>query len=139
MDALAANIRRVRKDVGLTQAELAERLGIQQSAIAHWEAGNTRPTTERLAQIADALGTTVGRLVAGSDDGAPLATSCLIPVMTHTDADEGASNQACVPPSVAADHPHAIAFPVTDASMDLVALPGMVTICDSDVSVGGTV
>ena len=136
---IGKRIRQLRIRNGLTQAELAERLGIQQSAIAHWEAGNTRPSTERLAQLAGALGTTVDRIVATSDDGEPPTTGCFIPILTHSDTGEGASTQTCIPLSVAADHPHAIAFPVTDASMDLVALPGMVTICDSDVSVGGTV
>ena len=109
-------------------------MSIQQSAIAHWEAGDTRPSTERLSQLADALGTTVGRLVTGSDNSEPLATDCLIPILAHTDVNEGSSNQACVPPTIVANHPHATAFPVADDSMNLVAPPGMMAICDPDVS-----
>ena len=41
---------RLRTDAGLTQAELAGRMGTTQSAIARIENGGTRPTLERLAR-----------------------------------------------------------------------------------------
>lgn len=42
---------------GLTQGELARKLGTKQSAIARLESGNFNPTLEFLQKIADALGT----------------------------------------------------------------------------------
>jgi transcriptional regulator with XRE-family HTH domain len=55
-------VHRLRTEAGLTQAELAERMGTTQSAIARMEGGGTRPTLETLEKLAVALG---GELVVG--------------------------------------------------------------------------
>lgn len=47
---------RLRTEAGLTQAELAERVGTTQSAIARMEGGGTRPTLETLEKVATAVG-----------------------------------------------------------------------------------
>jgi len=47
---------RLRTEAGLTQAELAHRMGTTQSAIARMEAGGTRPTLETLERLATAIG-----------------------------------------------------------------------------------
>ena len=49
-------VHRLRHDAGLTQAELAERMGTTQSAIARIEGGGTRPTLETLEKLAAAVG-----------------------------------------------------------------------------------
>jgi transcriptional regulator with XRE-family HTH domain len=53
---------RLRTEAGLTQAELAERMGTTQSAIARMEAGGTRPTLDTLEKLAAAVG---GDLIVG--------------------------------------------------------------------------
>lgn len=47
---------RLRTEAGLTQAELAERMGTTQSAIARTEGGGTRPNLETLEKLAAAVG-----------------------------------------------------------------------------------
>lgn len=47
---------RLRSEAGLTQAELAKRMGTTQSAIARMEGGGTRPTLETLEKLAGAVG-----------------------------------------------------------------------------------
>ncbi len=47
---------RLRTDAGLTQVELALRMGTTQSAIARMENGGTRPTLETLERLAGAVG-----------------------------------------------------------------------------------
>ncbi len=47
---------RVRTEAGLTQAELAERMGTTQSAIARMEGGGTRPSLDTLEKLAAAVG-----------------------------------------------------------------------------------
>ena len=47
---------RLRTEAGLTQAELAGRMGTTQSAIARMEGGGTRPTLETLEKLARAIG-----------------------------------------------------------------------------------
>jgi transcriptional regulator with XRE-family HTH domain len=49
---------RARLDAGLTQQQLAERLGTQQTAIARWESGRVCPSLDTLCHIATATGTT---------------------------------------------------------------------------------
>ena len=47
---------RLRTEAGLTQAELAERMGTTQSAIARIEGGGSRPSLESLENLAAAVG-----------------------------------------------------------------------------------
>jgi transcriptional regulator with XRE-family HTH domain len=54
--ALAEQVRGIRVDKGLSQADLAEAMGTTQSAIARLEAGGTSPTLPTLRKLADALG-----------------------------------------------------------------------------------
>ncbi len=47
---------RLRTEAELTQAELAERMGTTQSAVARMEGGGTRPKLETLEKLAVAVG-----------------------------------------------------------------------------------
>jgi transcriptional regulator with XRE-family HTH domain len=51
-----ALIRAARAEAGLTQVELAERLGTTQSAIARWESGRDVPRLDKFDQILRACG-----------------------------------------------------------------------------------
>lgn len=53
---MAEKIRHYREEAGLTQRQLAEALGLNQSAVALWETGRTEPTLFNLRRIADVLG-----------------------------------------------------------------------------------
>ena len=55
--ALAAALIKARADAGLTQEELAQRMGTTQSVIARLEGGKSRPSTTTLAKLAKATGT----------------------------------------------------------------------------------
>ena len=55
--ALATALIKARADAGLTQEELAQRMGTTQSAIARLEGGKSRPSTTTLAKLAKATGT----------------------------------------------------------------------------------
>ena len=50
---------RARTEAGLTQAEVAERTGTTQSAIARLEGGRVSPTVETLRKYAKAVGKTL--------------------------------------------------------------------------------
>lgn len=54
--ALASAIIGARARAGLTQAELAERMGTSQSAIARLESGKSRPSVATLEKLAQATG-----------------------------------------------------------------------------------
>ncbi len=55
--ALAHALIGARAQAGLTQEELAQRMGTTQSAIARMESGKGRPSTSTLAKVAKATGT----------------------------------------------------------------------------------
>jgi len=56
ISAFRAMVYRLRVEAGLTQAELAQRMGTTQSAIARMEGGGARPTLETLEKLAAAVG-----------------------------------------------------------------------------------
>lgn len=55
-------VRDRRQALGLTQEELAAKLGVDRSAVALWETGARTPGTERLPALAEALGCGIGEL-----------------------------------------------------------------------------
>ena len=55
----------LRKQQGLTQAELAEKLGVTDKAVSRWETGRGFPDVGLLEPLAAALGTSVTELLAG--------------------------------------------------------------------------
>ena len=55
--AIAAALIAARNHAGLTQSELAERMGTTQSAVARMESGRVRPSTTTLEKVAKATGT----------------------------------------------------------------------------------
>ena len=57
------SIRKLRRDKGLSQFELAELLGINQSAVAQWETGKTAPNFKRLKKLAEILDCSVDDLM----------------------------------------------------------------------------
>ncbi len=50
--ALAQAIRAARRERGLTQNELAARIGVSQSTISFWENGTETPTVTHMIQVA---------------------------------------------------------------------------------------
>jgi len=56
-------IRRARRRRGLTQAQLADRLGISASQITVWETGHRRPSLKSFHRIARALDVDVAVLL----------------------------------------------------------------------------
>lgn len=63
-------IKDMRKKAGLTQTELAKKLGIAQSAVSAWENGEKSPRTAKLMEIAAALSCTVDDLLREPTDQA---------------------------------------------------------------------
>ena len=55
----------LRKQKGLTQTELGERLGITFQAVSKWERGETLPDTAILPDLADVLETSIDNLLTG--------------------------------------------------------------------------
>ena len=56
------NLVQLRKINGLTQEELAEKIGVSRQAIAKWEAGETSPDLEKARLLAQTLDTSLDDL-----------------------------------------------------------------------------
>ncbi len=60
-NTFAANLRRIRKERGITQEQLAEAVGVSAQAVSKWEISGY-PDAQLLPSIADALGITIDEL-----------------------------------------------------------------------------
>ncbi len=56
MKELGNKIARKRKDLGMTQAEFAERMSVTRQTVSRWEAGAVLPDIDRIGEIAGLLG-----------------------------------------------------------------------------------
>ncbi|MDZ4062991.1 MAG: helix-turn-helix transcriptional regulator [Phenylobacterium sp.] len=66
MDAvalLARNARRIRRELGLSQEEVAFRAGLKRSYLSDLERGTRNPTVRALGRIANALGVQPSQLL----------------------------------------------------------------------------
>lgn len=60
-----ASVRNLREERGLTQKELAERVGVTDKAVSKWETGRGLPDVTLLEPLARALGVSLAELLAG--------------------------------------------------------------------------
>jgi transcriptional regulator with XRE-family HTH domain len=74
-----------RKEQGLTQARLAERLGITDRAVSKWENGKSLPDASIMLELCDLLKITVNELLSGErldmDDYRKMAEENIVPSM----------------------------------------------------------
>ena len=66
-------LRAARKLRGFSQSELADRTGLQASAVSHFETGSRKPSFDNLKRLADALKITTDFLLGRVNDPAGLA------------------------------------------------------------------
>lgn len=60
---VGARIREIRQHIGLTQAEVAEKLGIAKQSVTNYESGKTDPSIRNLIALASVLGVTTDYLL----------------------------------------------------------------------------
>lgn len=64
---LAENLTRYRKDAGMTQLELSEKINYSDKSVSKWERGEGLPDVTVLVQIAELFGITVNDLLAAPE------------------------------------------------------------------------
>ena len=96
--SIGDNIRTVRKLQGLTQKELARRLGISPVGVAQWENGLRNPKHETIKRIASALGVSVTVLY-----GLPAKETADQQEALEKFLDESVDNQGNIDPNRFAD------------------------------------
>ncbi|WP_270614675.1 helix-turn-helix domain-containing protein [Thomasclavelia ramosa] len=57
------NLNKYRKQKGLSQEELAFRLGVSRQSVSKWESGQSTPELERIIEIADLFGISLDELI----------------------------------------------------------------------------
>lgn len=70
LDAIGDRLREERMKAGLSQRELARRLGLSASMISQLEAGQSKPSVGTLYSIVTELGLSLDQIIRGSEDGA---------------------------------------------------------------------
>lgn len=83
MAAISEKIAQRRKELGITQKELAEKLHVSDKTVSRWETGQQIPDALTIQEIANALGLTISEIydVENKDDSAP----CLCETPRETD------------------------------------------------------
>lgn len=121
---LGKKIRAHRDELGLTQAELADKLGLTYSSVSQWESGRATPRTPILRQLAELFGTTVADLM-GEDatETAISGTSRMVPLLGFAHmgepCDEGnLADEVEVPASIADAHPRGFMVHAQGGCMD---------------------
>lgn len=121
---LGKKIRAHRDELGLTQAELADKLGLTYSSVSQWESGRATPRTPILRQLADLFNTTVADLM-GEDatEAAISGTSRMVPLLGFAHmgepCDEGnLADEVEVPASIADAHPRGFMVHAQGGCMD---------------------
>ena len=72
-EAFSARLRTAREKRGLNQGDLANRAGLQASAISHFETGTRKPSFDNLKRLADSLDVTTDYLLGRVTDDQALA------------------------------------------------------------------
>lgn len=66
METLNERIKNLRKEKGLTQGQLADKLGITDKAVSKWEVGEANPDIALLPKLAEIFGVTLDYLLTGT-------------------------------------------------------------------------
>ena len=80
--AAAQRIRIARRNAGLSQAQLATELGVQRSAVSHWEAQRGKPSVNHLRQLAMVSGVQFEWLATGRGAMTPSGEALLDSIAT---------------------------------------------------------
>ena len=141
----ADNIRANRERLGLSQEELARRVGLTNSAVSQWEAGRAKPRIGVMKSLSEIFGMTVSELLGEDAPGhgmrEPVGRSGMVPMRrlgrTHAgDAIEEIPDEGVVevPASVAGRHPNAFMLSVDGDCMDRAYPPGCLVMVDPDMT-----
>ena len=76
MGNISSVLKAKRKELGLTLAQIAEKIGVTEATVQRWESGNIKSLRhERIAKLADILGVTPAVLMGWDEPTAPTLPS----------------------------------------------------------------
>lgn len=94
--SIAENIAAGRRELGITQAALAERVGVTKAAVSKWELGQSLPDVAMLPRLASQLGVTLDELIGYGQELSDEEVSTIVREAT------GSPRPTATPPSPAA-------------------------------------
>jgi len=83
MELVGANIMRFRKEAGMTQTDLADKMGISFQAVSNWERGQSCPDVAKLIELSQLFGVSVDAIL-GNEVAAPSAKETVVAVDAAT-------------------------------------------------------
>lgn len=104
---LADRIQQLRKSRGISQEELADRIGVSRQAVSKWESGQTSPDLEKIVLLSDYFEVTTDYLLKG-----------VSPTQAQTEPDQTASVQS-VPAQIV---PDVQIFTMAGSALNLIGL-----------------
>lgn len=117
-------VKRMRAQADMTQADVAEALGLTPRAVGAWESGRSKPRLDKMRELADLFGVSVTELVDGVEPvGAVVPSSVLVPLLGVTHMGEKVDEETCdrmveVPASVVEAHPAGYCVHADGSCMD---------------------
>ena len=113
-------VKKLREDAGLTQEELAAKLGVSRPAVGMWENKRSRPRLDKMNQLSELFGVPVSELLG---ERQVVGASKLVPLMGYTHMGEAVDEDTCdrmveVPTSVAEAHPSGYCVHADGGCMD---------------------
>ncbi len=67
MNVVSDSIKKLRKEKGMTQDDLAEKLCVTRQAVSNWEMGKTQPDVDTLTRLAEIFDVSVERIIYGKE------------------------------------------------------------------------
>lgn len=89
---------RLRRERGVTQAQLADELGLTNKAVSKWETGEAYPETAQLLPLASYFGVTTDELLKGRRESAGQSGDAQSDKYAQSDAPAGTSGENSRPP-----------------------------------------
>lgn len=143
---IGKNIKRLRKQRGLSQEELAKELDVSRAAVTQWETGWSKPRMGTIEKLAAFFGVSKAEIIDGPSAALPAGATpvyssgeATVPLLTlgrvHAGSltdEEEAAHRVEVPASVCARHPRAFALVVEGNCMDRVIPEGSHVLVDPD-------
>ena len=69
--SIGEKIKKCRKEAGLSQEQLADRLGVTRQSVSKWESGSAVPELVKLIALSDMFGVSVDYLLGRTDEKTP--------------------------------------------------------------------
>ena len=137
---LASNVKRLRTDAGMTQAELAKLIGVTRASVTQWETGWSQPRMGALEKLAKTFGVSISELI-GEGAAKPSSSMVDVPLFGRIAAGmpiemDAVDDTQPVPVKVHERHPDAFLLRVEGESMNRVLPNGCFALVDPCDEVG---